>query len=143
MRTAVFPPVISMKPCLHCRSRNVSRVKNRIASGAFQIFDLCGNCGENARGSAIYIPHKQAGIALEAIPLHKDYTLTAPPCIVCGSRDGTDNHHFAPRHIFQDAEKWPQGALCNFHHREWHTKMAAHIMKDNCKYCKGLANGKR
>lgn len=43
------------------------------------------------------------------------------PCEVCGSTDGTEWHHWAPRHLFGDeAESWPMGALCRMCHRRWH-----------------------
>lgn len=141
MRIKTPLPVIPLAfRCKACNSGQVQRVKNRIGNGSFQVWDMCLTCGKNARGSAIYIPQKQMGTLLTDIPLFTDYTLTAPPCIICGSREGTENHHFAPRHIFEDAEQWPQGNLCTKHHKEWHTKITAHVMNDNCKYCKGLAN---
>lgn len=140
MRTKIIPPMIPVAiQCEECQGYTIRRVKNRIASGAYQVFDLCLDCGKNARGSALYIPHQRAGIPLDKIPLFMDYTSNSPPCYVCGRTDGTELHHFAPQHIFPDAHKWPQEYLCKKHHDEWHVMMAAHIQSGECRYCNGLA----
>lgn len=134
--------------CVSCKGGNIKRVKNRTGSGAYQVIDMCMDCLTNSRGSAIYVSHKQAGLPLEEIPLWVDYTKQNPPCYVCGSQEGTELHHFAPRHIFPDeAELWPKEYLCAVHHRQWHETIALHYQDNNCKYCKGLvtkgkANGK-
>lgn len=46
------------------------------------------------------------------------------PCSRCGRRDGTQNHHWAPRAVFGlDAERWPQSPLCVECHGIWHRTM--------------------
>lgn len=124
--------------CCKCQGHNIKRVKNRTGNGAFQVFDLCLDCGANARGNALYLPHTKVG-DLQFIPLFNDYAAKNPSCVVCGKREGTELHHFAPRHIFADAEQWPQAYLCKDHHREWHIRMAAHVIEGECKYCKSLS----
>ena len=37
----------------------------------------------------------------------------------CTRRD-TQYHHFAPRHLFDDADSWPGAYLCAYHHTLWH-----------------------
>lgn len=126
--------------CKNCNGWKIKRVKNLIANGAFQVWDRCENCGQNAWGKVYYVPHKQAGVTLDEIPLHTDFTVNNPPCAVCGSRAGVELHHFAPVHIFgrEEAEKWPKEYLCNEHHNFWHQIIALHYQGD-CLYCKGLA----
>lgn len=46
----------------------------------------------------------------------------APPCERCGSTAGTEYHHYAPRHLFPDADMWATGYLCRPCHTEWHRK---------------------
>jgi len=79
------------------------------------------------------------GMKLDDIPLFRDYQKDAPPCAVCHSRTGTEEHHFAPRHIFgwEEAERWPKAYLCKACHDKWHQAIAVHYQED-CLYCKGL-----
>lgn len=42
------------------------------------------------------------------------------PCERCGGTAGTELHHWAPRHLFEDADDWPMSYLCPPCHREWH-----------------------
>jgi hypothetical protein len=42
------------------------------------------------------------------------------PCERCGSTRGCELHHWAPRHLFDDADDWPMSYLCPRCHREWH-----------------------
>ena len=37
--------------------------------------------------------------------------MCAIPCHKCGSYAGTELHHWAPRHLFDDADDWPQSFL--------------------------------
>lgn len=141
MRAAkVIEPLPLKYQCIQCRGTRIRRVKNRTGSGAYQVIDLCLDCQSNARGNALYIPHKQAGAPLEDIPLWVDYTKQNPPCVVCGLHEGTELHHFAPRHIFgwDEAERWPQGYLCKTCHDKWHITIALHYEDNSCIYCKGL-----
>jgi len=57
----------------------------------------------------------------ESLPLFLDNTETAPPCAYRGcTNEGSEYHHYAPRHLFEDADQWPAGPLCHFHHDQWH-----------------------
>lgn len=62
---------------------------------------------------------------LESMPIQEDFTTKNPPCIVCG-RLGTELHHFAPQHLFEDADLWPKSYLCRSHHNEWHRRISDH-----------------
>lgn len=50
---------------------------------------------------------------------------TSDPCARCGSTNGTQLHHWAPRAIFDDADHWPMSYLCPPCHRTWHQAMRA------------------
>ena len=42
-------------------------------------------------------------------------------CALVGCHEkGTELHHFAPKHLFENADDWPQEFLCKKHHEEWH-----------------------
>lgn len=53
------------------------------------------------------------------LPLWEDGTSDAP-CERCGSTDGVEVHHWAPRHLFDDADQWPMSDLCRPCHALWH-----------------------
>ena len=40
-------------------------------------------------------------------------------CMRCG-KFGTEEHHYAPKHLFADSWQWGTVRLCVDHHREWH-----------------------
>lgn len=42
------------------------------------------------------------------------------PCVRCGSHEHIEWHHWAPRHLFDDAEMWPTALLCRKCHQHWH-----------------------
>ncbi len=44
-------------------------------------------------------------------------------CAHCGTGEGTEYHHWAPRAIFNDANSWPGSYLCPGCHRAWHAAM--------------------
>lgn len=125
--------------CKRCGSSEVTRFKKRISNGSYQVIDQCNWCGQNARGNGINVPHREVN-NLDALPLLADYSAHAPKCEVCGSGNGTELHHFAPRHIFGPvtAERYSQAYLCRDCHTDWHVGIASHNVSE-CNYCKGLA----
>lgn len=44
----------------------------------------------------------------------------AAPCQRCGSTEGAEKHHWAPIHLFTDADDWPTAMLCPPCHTRWH-----------------------
>ena len=102
-------------------SDQVIRGKRIISNGTYQVIDYCIRCMCNANKTHI-LSHKQVE-DLGDLPILGDYAKDAPPCDICGSRDGTEYHHWAVRHIFKDdADQWPGAFLCRSHHSEWHKK---------------------
>ena len=122
--------------CKFCTGLEIERVRNVTASGASQVFDLCLKCGKNSNGTAMYLPRKITG-APEQFRVIADYRLSGEKCAVCGEA-GTEDHHFAPRHIFgvEEAELWPRSYLCVKHHKEWHNRIMAHAR--SCELCRRL-----
>lgn len=53
------------------------------------------------------------------LPIWRDGVNTTP-CARCGDRGGVEEHHWAPKHLFEDAYEWPTSMLCPSCHREWH-----------------------
>lgn len=43
------------------------------------------------------------------------------PCERCGSYEFVEWHHWAPQHLFDDANAWPTAYLCRECHRRWHS----------------------
>jgi hypothetical protein len=43
-----------------------------------------------------------------------------PSCCRCGRTDAVEAHHWAPHHLFADADDWPTAPLCPACHRLWH-----------------------
>lgn len=44
----------------------------------------------------------------------------APPCEHCGAHEGTQLHHWAPKALFDDPDRWPVAHLCVECHAYWH-----------------------
>ena len=54
---------------------------------------------------------------------HRDNTT----CEHCGSLDGVELHHYAPRNTFPDADNWATGYLCRPCHHLWHRTMNGYL----------------
>ena len=53
-------------------------------------------------------------------PILRNFAEGAPDCDRCGSSDGTELHHWAPSHLFEDSWQWPTSYLCRQCHTLWH-----------------------
>lgn len=54
-------------------------------------------------------------------PVIRNYADRAPECERCGSTNGTEQHHWAPKHLFDDYHYWPTSHLCRSCHMKWHS----------------------
>lgn len=89
--------------------------KIRCANGSFQYKAYCLECG----GKGTNFPYSAiVGLDEDRIPVISDHE--AVPCERCGSREGWERHHWAPIHLFEDAEEWPKSYLCRECHAKWH-----------------------
>jgi hypothetical protein len=75
---------------------------------------VCQTCGKWVAGFKLsIIPRWQE------LPVVRDYRGQTEPCAVCGGPN-SEYHHWAPRSLFDDYEKWPCDWLCPSCHRRWH-----------------------
>lgn len=106
--------------CEYC-SGEVVRYKMIITSGKTVVTERCDICGRYPRGKPFVSKKEVADV--DSLPLWHDNLADAPACDYFGCMEkGTEYHHYAPRHLFQDADMWATGYLCLKHHREWHEK---------------------
>lgn len=90
-------------------------------SGSKVVVERCPVCRQNPNSGKPFYSKKD--YEWDALPLFVDYSKDAPKCAVrnCENK-GVEYHHFAPRHLFDNADDWPTGYLCYPHHLEWHRK---------------------
>jgi hypothetical protein len=50
-------------------------------------------------------------------------------CEKCGSPERVEYHHWAPYHLFPDANDWPGSLLCWKCHRLWHSIVTPNMAK--------------
>lgn len=123
MRTIDIYPMTFV--CARCGSDNIMRVKCKNGNGAWRVQDYCKDCERNAIRPGFWIPLLRAG-DVDDLPILRDDTIDMPPCERCGGHKGVELHHWAPQHIFNDAENWPTSWLCKECHDEWHDTMGEH-----------------
>jgi hypothetical protein len=59
------------------------------------------------------------GFDPETIILADDLRVRACEVLECAEL-GAEEHHWAPRSLFADANRWPTSKLCKKHHELWH-----------------------
>ena len=108
--------------CPHCKYGEVEVYRLTISNGSQVATERCNVCGRVPNRSRPFLPKKDIP-NFESLPLFDDFTADAPACEVLGCQNkGTEYHHYAPRHLFEDAELWVTGFLCKEHHMLWHKK---------------------
>ena len=110
--------------CKSCEHETTSKlVRNVTASGISQVWYQCIFCLGNVEGvGSAFVKHtelKSKNIEINLLPIINDYRDSNRVCFVCGERD-CELHHYAPRHLFTNADSWPTGYLCKKHHDQWH-----------------------
>jgi len=84
--------------------------------------------------------HAQAlSLDIDDIPVIRDHSCaqcggdgcnlcqSSNPCERCGGYQRIERHHWAPRHLFTDADRWPMSNLCRQCHMEWHHVVTPHM----------------
>jgi hypothetical protein len=106
--------------CEHCGGRKISFGIHINYSGAKTVIARCDKCGRNPDRKKPFYSVKYFDMA--ALPILLDDRAASEPCAVCHKREGTQYHHWAPRHLFgfDESEKWPGAYLCQEHHTLWH-----------------------
>ncbi|HMY88832.1 MAG TPA: hypothetical protein PLR40_15860 [Microthrixaceae bacterium] len=66
-------------------------------------------------------PRQATPDEIEWLPVCRD-NLREPTeqCARCGQIAYLDEHHWAPKHFFDDHDSWPTSRLCRSCHMEWH-----------------------
>ncbi len=85
-------------------------------NGGVQVRTRCLRCNREPRNSAPRRGSEYWDILLADL---RD----SSSCERCGSLDGVELHHYAPRNVFPDADQWATGYLCPECHRHWHRSM--------------------
>jgi hypothetical protein len=85
------------------------------ASGAKNYKVMCSACG---RWGGAVAKGNLSRAMMEAAPVMK-INNAGVVCERCGS-PGVENHHWAPRSLFDDADLWPTAPLCRGCHARWH-----------------------
>lgn len=85
------------------------------SNGAIQYKAYCLECGGKG---APFTYGEVDGLDPDRIPILRSHDVV--PCERCGSEEGSEVHHWAPIHLFEDAEDWPMSHLCRKCHMEWH-----------------------
>ena len=81
---------------------------------------LCG-CGPTKAG---HVPRGGSYLDICLADKRDDTT-----CEHCGSLDGVELHHYAPRNTFPDADNWATGHLCRPCHQLWHRTMNGYLWR--------------
>lgn len=106
--------------CPRCGTESVI-YRSITRSGSHVVVERCPKCRTNPQKGNAFLPLKNYD--WESLPLFEDNSLDVPPCEVRGCQNkGAEYHHWAPQHLFDDANDWPTGWLCREHHKEWHEK---------------------
>lgn len=98
--------------CMHFDT--IARMLYRKVNASVEIRDVCRDCG-GAWGGLKLVDNPD----WRTLPVWKDNLGEAIPCARCGTRE-TEQHHWAPRAMFDDADQWPMSPLCVACHTRWH-----------------------
>lgn len=115
--------VTKTKDCQRCHETvNAILVRNITMSGISQVYWWClAGSHPIAKPATQWISHekiKKAKINIDDLPVIRSY-LGSEVCARCGALN-VELHHWAPRHLFDDAWDWPTNYLCKEHHALWH-----------------------
>ena len=97
------------------------------ANGNRAVVSLCRHCLKNETDVQPGVPHfrPHEGIRVADLSVIADNRRPELPCAHCGAL-GTEEHHWAPWHLFEDADAWPTSYLCAPCHRLWHRTIVGH-----------------
>ena len=107
---------------LACHAARFYRRKN--AAGAWVIQPWCRACQARPGDRSFYSARLFTPEQIEAMPEARP--LSAGVCARCSAVGPVEEHHWAPRHLFADADQWPVDDLCGACHRRWHEVIAMH-----------------
>jgi hypothetical protein len=99
------------------------------ANGAEVAVERCSVCYKRPKSSKMFLPKSLFGGDVSTFPVYRDNLKDADPCERCGSREGTEYHHWMPHHLSDDADSWPGANLCKKCHKEWHDIVTPEMTK--------------
>jgi hypothetical protein len=94
--------------------------------GALSVRWWCASCNRcvDARGGNIsHVKLKHLGIDVKSLPVMRRNE--GFPCERCGVLQ-SEEHHWAPWELFDDADEWPKSQLCTKCHMKWHQVINRH-----------------
>ena len=134
------PQVLSVdKTCDVCEifGHNEHHSRKMTRNGQSQIYASCTRC----EYVSLILPHSLfTSEQIETMPIFRDNRCSAcggngcelcvsTPCVRCRSYTAIEYHHWAPRHLFGDADEWPGSLLCRDCHRLWHATVTPNMAK--------------
>jgi hypothetical protein len=117
-----------------CHTKALRAIITRRGHKQFAIWCNC----EPTPQRGTFIPHRivkqhvhTKGLTVDDIPVHHINacdgcngtgcaTCQTQPCARCGTFQHLELHHWAPQHLFHDADMWPTSLLCRTCHQHWH-----------------------
>ena len=108
-----------------CRHAGIL-MRGRTVRGTWQFFYWCDDCG-NYKLDPPYLT-KDLIDNPDELPVAWDNDTPDIPwwsygrgeCAHCKQETLVERHHWAPRHLFEDADDWPTANLCQPCHSLWH-----------------------
>lgn len=82
--------------------------------------ETCEDCGDRVGGAIGSRRLKALGKDRNTLPVANAGVVTHEICAKCGGDENVEYHHWAPRHLFDDADQWPGDYLCRVCHTRWH-----------------------
>lgn len=97
------------------------------ANGNRAVVSLCKHCLRNESDTRTGVPHfwPHDRVQVDDLSIIADNRRPERACAHCGAL-GTEQHHWAPWHLFEDADSWPTSYLCVPCHRLWHRTIVGH-----------------
>ena len=109
--------------CQKCNSENMGIGTYSTASGSVVHPWFCLDCG---KGTTIYVKKTELkNYKITDVIFESEYKQT---CERCGAL-GAELHHYAPRHLFNDSDRWATGYLCVPCHILWHRVVTPNMCK--------------
>lgn len=104
-------------------------VQQQARNGAVQVYWLCWACQESIKKQGMFVAHeklREHGVRIFDLPtVMPNGGGRVETCVRCGVDLNLENHHWAPKAKFEDADQWPQDDLCTTCHGRWHKTMEA------------------
>lgn len=115
------------KSCKKC-GLNCTLARDLAKNGSTQVFFWCNRCWNYADPFRAFVPHAELesnNVGIDTLPIIDRWPDEVRiKCDVAGcDNEGVELHHWAPKHLFPNAELWPTNYLCTPHHKEWHDKI--------------------